>query len=327
MQRRFRQCEVISLMSSPYFTVFTPVFNRRHCLHRVWNSLCAQTERDFEWIVVDDGSTDGVGQLLNEYKAKASFPMSVLVQLNQGKHFAWNRAVDLANGVLFVPADSDDEFIPQTLARFRALWSAIPESVRDRYSGINVLCKDQNGKIVGDLFPQDVMTSDNLELFYRFKVDGEKWGCLRTDLLRQRKFPEITRRGCFPLGWCFFWLAQRYRVLCVNEVLRIYYRNLADSITKCHGTKIVSAAEVLYLGTGWNLGSNFDYIWRYTRVPRVVRYFVGWWRIGMVTGRTPWSMVADLESQKAKGVAWMTFPFGAVLYWMTYRRLKKELKV
>ena len=35
------------------FTVFTPVYNRKHTIHRVWNSLNAQTYRDFEWIIVD----------------------------------------------------------------------------------------------------------------------------------------------------------------------------------------------------------------------------------------------------------------------------------
>lgn len=308
---------------SPFFTVFTPVYNRKHCLHRVWDSLCAQTDRDFEWIVVDDGSTDGVGELLQAYSERATFPITVLTQVNQGKHFAWNRAVDLAKGVLFVPADSDDEFVPETLERFRAMWSAIPMPARERYSGVNVLCKDQNGEIVGNLFPQDVMTSDNLELTYRFKVEGEKWGCLRTDLLRQRKFPEIKGRGCFPLSWCFYWLAQRYRVLCVNEVLRIYYRNLSDSITKCHGAKIVSASEVLYLGIGWNLGTNFSYIRKYVSPAQLLRHFVGWWRVGLLTGRSPAKMVGDLESGGARRIAWITLPLGAGLYWVTYRKLKK----
>lgn len=308
---------------NPFFTVFTPVFNRKHCLHRVWDSLCAQTDRDFEWIVVDDGSTDGLTELLAEYQAKADFPMTVLSQSNHGKHFAWNRAVDLAKGYLFVPADSDDEFVPETLERFRSLWLSIPPQSRERYSGINVLCRDQYGEIVGDLFPQDVMTSDNLELFYRFNVQGEKWGCLRTDLLRQRKFPEIKGRGCFPLSWCFFWLAQRYRVLCVNEVLRIYYRNLSDSITKCHSAKIVSASEVLYLGIGWNLGANFNYIRKHLRPTQLIRNFVGWWRVGLLTGRAPSKMIGDLESSGAKRLALITFPMGAGLYWMTYRKLKK----
>jgi glycosyltransferase involved in cell wall biosynthesis len=311
-------------MNKPFFTVFTPVYNRRHSLHRVWDSLCAQTDRDFEWIVVDDGSTDGVGELLAEYQAKAAFPMTVLSQPNQGKHFSWNRAVDLAKGYLFVPADSDDEFIPETLERFRALWFAIPAVCRDHYSGINVHCRDQYGEFVGDPYPHDVMTSDNLELYYRFKIQGEKWGCLRTDLLRLRKFPEIRGRGCFPLSWCFFWLAQRYRALCVNEVLRVYYRNLDDSITKCHKKKRVDAAEVVYLAIGWNLDSNFDYIWKHVSLAQMIRSFVGWWRVGFLTKRDTIEMMADLKGVHPRMMAWCTLPMGVIFYWLTYGKQANE---
>lgn len=70
------------------FTVFTPVYNRRDKIHRVWDSLRSQTFRDFEWIVVDDGSTDNVMEILAIYKNEADFPVTILRQENKGKHFA-----------------------------------------------------------------------------------------------------------------------------------------------------------------------------------------------------------------------------------------------
>src|SRR5262249_48855085 len=132
------------------FTVFTPVFNRRHTLGRVWDSLRAQTSRDFEWVVVDDGSTDGVLELLREYEREAEFPMTVFRQPNGGKHAAWNRGVALARGELFLPADSDDRFVPETLERLALLWRSIPEADRPGFSGVNVLCRDpETGAVVG----------------------------------------------------------------------------------------------------------------------------------------------------------------------------------
>lgn len=68
------------------FTVFTPVYNRKDKIHRVWDSLQMQTYPNFEWVIVDDGSTDGIGSLLEEYKQKADFPVTVLTQANSGKH-------------------------------------------------------------------------------------------------------------------------------------------------------------------------------------------------------------------------------------------------
>ena len=55
----------------PLFTVYTPTFNRAHTLHRVFDSLQAQTYRDFEWLVIDDGSTDGTPALMERYQSEA----------------------------------------------------------------------------------------------------------------------------------------------------------------------------------------------------------------------------------------------------------------
>jgi glycosyltransferase involved in cell wall biosynthesis len=59
----------------PLFTVYTPTFNRAHTLHRVFESLQAQTCRDFEWLVIDDGSTDGTAELMQRYQSEAAFPV------------------------------------------------------------------------------------------------------------------------------------------------------------------------------------------------------------------------------------------------------------
>jgi len=142
------------------FTIFTPIYNGRHTIHRVWNSIQSQSYRDFEWIIVDDGSADNVYELLEEYKNRASFNVNIIMQKNMGKHFAWNKAVQAAQGELFVPADADDEFVPETLEIFNNTW----ENIEDKrfFSGINVLCKDPyTGFVVGDEFPVDGMISNN----------------------------------------------------------------------------------------------------------------------------------------------------------------------
>jgi glycosyltransferase involved in cell wall biosynthesis len=298
----------------PFFSVFTPVYNRRHCLHRVWDSLRAQTDQDFEWIVVDDGSTDGVEVLLAEYSAQAAFPVTVLRQANQGKHFAWNRAVGLAKGELFVPADSDDEFVPETLQRFRALWLAIPEACRGSYSGVNVLCRTQQGQLVGDLFPSDLLTSDNLELVYKYRVTGEKWGCLRTDLLRQRLFPEVTGRSNFPAGWVFQWLALRYKNLCVNEVLRVYYVNTGDSITSADPSKKFKGAEIFYIGGQWRLQHTLAYMARYQTPAKLLHDVVAFWRMAHYAGHPVRQVIADQGNAYAKALLLLTAPIGWAAY-------------
>jgi glycosyltransferase involved in cell wall biosynthesis len=289
------------------FSVFTPVYNRKDKIHRVWNSLNNQTYKNFEWIIVDDGSTDDILPLLYSVKEKAFFNVVILTQLNQGKHIAWNRAVDIAVGELFVGADSDDEFVPETLEIFAKYWSSIPLIDRNKYSGINVLCKDSvTGEIIGDKFPNSLFPSNNLELVYKYKIKGEKWGCVRTDLLRLRKNPNIPSDHC-PETWLWFWLARRYNVLCVNDVLRIYYRSEGDSITDKSGPKIFQKRlPIFYIFYLWHLSENIDYLLKYDKVNKIFNNFIKLWISVFYLKKNKLLFLKDLKSFYSRCFAVLT---------------------
>src|SRR5579859_986007 len=99
-------------MSQLPFTVFTAVYNSRKLIHRVWDSLRAQTFGQFEWVLVDDGSTDNSIELLEEFAREADFPVRIGRKENGGKHTAWNAGVAMAQVELFVVLDHDDKCIP-----------------------------------------------------------------------------------------------------------------------------------------------------------------------------------------------------------------------
>ena len=82
------------------FTVLTPTYNRAHTLARVYDSLCAQIFQDFEWVVVDDGSTDNTRELVEHWCQTAVFPINYVWQPNQHKKTAFNRGVREARGEL-----------------------------------------------------------------------------------------------------------------------------------------------------------------------------------------------------------------------------------
>ena len=93
------------------FTVFTPTYNRAHTLRVVFESLLNQTFKAingnpvFEWLVIDDGSTDETDRLVSRFQKEADFPIRYYYQDNSGKHVAMNKGVQLAQGALFLPAD------------------------------------------------------------------------------------------------------------------------------------------------------------------------------------------------------------------------------
>ena len=97
-------------------TILTTTFNRAHTLRRLFQSLQDQTDRSFEWTVIDDGSTDGTQDLLFELKRLKMLPVHVFCQENSGKHAAINVGVRAARGEWIFIVDSDDALSSDAVA-------------------------------------------------------------------------------------------------------------------------------------------------------------------------------------------------------------------
>jgi glycosyltransferase involved in cell wall biosynthesis len=205
------------------FTVFTPTYNRAHTLHRVYDSLGAQTLRDFEWIIIDDGSTDGTAKLVANWEKSADFTVRYFRQDHCGKHIAHNLAVREGRGKFFLPFDSDDACAPQALERFAYHWDAIPESQRASFCGVSALCCDQHGNLVGDKFPRDPFDANLRDVIYVHHIRGEKWGPELLELVRRYPFPQISGTHFVPEGLVWLDMAKTYKIRFVNEVLRTYH--------------------------------------------------------------------------------------------------------
>ena len=212
------------------FTVFTPTFNRAHTLPRVYESLTGQTFRDFEWLIVDDGSHDGTGALVETWRSEQRINVRYIYQENQGKHVAFNRGVAEARGNLFLILDSDDSCTPNSLERLLAAWHDVPLMERSRFSGVTCLCMDRDGRINGTTFPESPMDSDPITLQISYRVRGEKWGFHRTDILRAFPYPVFRGERFIPEGLIWNRIARRYKLRFINEPLRIY-EDLPDGLT------------------------------------------------------------------------------------------------
>lgn len=249
------------------FTVFTPTFNRAEVLPRVYECLLLQTFKDFEWLIVDDGSTDTTSSLVRSWISDSLswFPIRIIHQRNQHKKVAHNRAIQEANGELFLTLDSDDECTPNALERLAHHWFSIPNHERSKYSAVTVLCMDEYGEVIGDYFPcRTFIDSNPLDMYFKHKVRGEKWGFQRTDILLQYPFSENAARvpGYVPEGMIWMSIARKYKSRYVNEILRTYWRH--DKVISCRVTgkgeyKKNAAGALLYKVEF--LSKNADYVW------------------------------------------------------------------
>lgn len=205
-------------------TLFTPCYNGEKTIGRLFESVERQTCKDFEWIIINDGSTDRTDIIIKELIAKSSLSNIRYKNnlVNKGKHRVWNEAVDLAEGELFLPIDCDDTIRDYSISYFVEKWDAILD--KSKFSGINVCCYNpENNEIVGDMYEKNGLVTDNLELTYKFHLKGEHWGCIKTELVCSIKFPEIKANyysGMYLIGSIAL---TGQKLLCFNEPLRAYY--------------------------------------------------------------------------------------------------------
>jgi len=252
------------------FTVFTPTFNRAHTLDIVFESLMKQTFKVlngrpvFEWLIVDDGSTDNTKQLIETFQLKADFPIQYHFQQNAGKHLAINKGAAHAKGRFFLIADSDDEFLPQTLSIFYRHWQGLTEQQKKVCAGVACLSKEAyTGETIGSKnmnhFP--VFT---YELPYNIKHRRyyDTWGFIRLDIMKKFPFPNIIEEKFIPEGVVWNKICRNYKRLITNEVLRIvHYRK--DGFSKNVRLNYYRYSLGFYFYYMLNLQNNADLLARY----------------------------------------------------------------
>jgi len=226
-----------------FLTVFTPTFNRADKLHRVYNSIKKQTlqkvndEYIFEWIIVDDGSSDNTKEIVEKWKNESAFIIRYFYQENQGKPSASRKGIEEAKGELFLFADSDDEFLPETFETFYNIWHEFSDEEKEKCGGIGVLCKDQFGQRVGRDYPVTHQLIPSLEAVFGWRDIGmgETWAVLKTKNLKKAfKIPDEAKHLKF-IPESFFWSRIVFEIrpysFFINKVLRIYYKNEDDNIS------------------------------------------------------------------------------------------------
>lgn len=209
-------------------TVFTPTYNRGYLLDKLYESLLKQTNTDFEWLIIDDGSNDNTSNIINKFIDDNKIRIRYFYQENGGKHRAINKGLDIAEGELFFIVDSDDTLIPTAIEIVLEKYKSVENS--PEFAGISFNRGYSEKKIVGKTFSSEFMDCTNLERG-RNNILGDKSEIYRTKILRKIKFPEIDGENF--MSEIVLWnevARQGYKLRWYNEI--IYICNyLEDGLT------------------------------------------------------------------------------------------------
>lgn len=201
----------------PTLTVFTPAYNRAHTLPRTYESLCCQDCKDFVWLVVDDGSTDGTDALVKAWQTKDNgFEIRYLYKENGGMHTAHNAAYDAIDTELNVCIDSDDCLAEGAVRKILEQWRTVKDL---GYAGIIGLDADLGGNLIGKGFPLGLRET-TLSGYYAAGGSGDKKLVYRTDVVRQYPpYPVFDGEKYVALAYKYRLIDQDYTLSVLDEVL------------------------------------------------------------------------------------------------------------
>lgn len=218
-------------------TVFTPTYNRAYILDRCYQSLKRQTNKDFIWLIIDDGSTDNTKELVDSWlKNDNGFEIRYVYKENGGMHTGHNKAYELINTELNVCIDSDDYMPDNAIKDILEFWE---ENRNNNYSGIVALDMYENGEIIGKELPYQKST--RISDYYLNGGQGDKKLIYRTEVINKYPaYPEFEGEKFVPLDYKYLLADQDYELLIMNKpvcvveymedgssknMLRQYYRN------------------------------------------------------------------------------------------------------
>lgn len=200
-------------------TVFTPTYNRAYCLGRAYQSLVRQTCRDFEWLIIDDGSTDNTRELVELWQKEQVVPIRYIYQANQGMHGAHNTAFKNISSELSICLDSDDMLTDDCIAKVLTFWRKHPES-HGRVAGIMALDGHMDGSLLGSPFPTGVQEAVESWLREVKKMKGDKKLIYRTEVAKSvPEYPVFSDEKYGSMGFKSLLIDQNYGWLLMHEII------------------------------------------------------------------------------------------------------------
>lgn len=209
-------------------TVLTPTYNRAARLGDLFRSLQCQTLKDFEWLIVDDGSTDETEAVVQGFLKAADFPVRYLHRENGGKHRALNTGIAQISTLLTFIVDSDDTLLPEgieTISRFHEKYGDTP--------GIGVYSFLRTSPQKGILLqmPQEELIGSYVEERIRKSRPGDMAEVFFTEALREFPFPAFPGERFLSEDVVWIPLGLKYRTVFINQAIYVC-EYLEDGLTR-----------------------------------------------------------------------------------------------
>lgn len=216
-------------------TVFTPTYNRRHILNKLYESLKSQTFKDFIWLLVDDGSTDNTQEIVDKWISEGYLHIEYYYQNNQGKHAAHNTGVLHCKTEYFFCVDSDDYLPSDSLENIIQKFEQSNISERIDIAGLIAKRGYSLKNPISINFPIDVKEASIKELYKKYETKGDLAIIFKTKILREYLFPIFDGEIFVTEGIVYNQISMKYKMVLLGEIIYLgeylddgYSRNIID---------------------------------------------------------------------------------------------------
>ncbi|ETT12291.1 glycosyltransferase, group 2 family protein [Fusobacterium sp. CM21] len=197
--------------------ILTPTFNRKELLKDVYNSLQRQSIKNFKWIIVDDGSTDGTDEVVQNFKNK-DFEVEYIYKENHGKHTAINLGLKCIEEKLIMILDSDDVLKNDSIEKILSYWKIFSD---EGLAGMVFLKENKYNEIIGDKFRKDVFIENYIEIVENQKVSGDKAEVWVTEILKKYPFPIFPNENFIGESVVWYEISKKYNMAFINVSIQI----------------------------------------------------------------------------------------------------------
>ena len=300
-------------------TIITPTYNRAKTLPKVFESLLKQSFKDFIWIILDDGSTDNTTEIVENFQLfNPFFEIIYMKDKNRHKFLTVLEGVKMVKTPYFMVVDSDDIYPEDALETLISEVEKIEN--QDNYVAVMGLSADENGKIVGNQYPNNGFDGSIFEMRYKYKVRGDKFGIFITKTYQRevsdKDFSHYEGKGYIPQSVIFNdYDARGIKTRFMNKVVRFYLKDDDDaasvSNTRWSGKNLFGLAE----GHLSFLNSYGNQLFFYPKA--LLRNLIGYQTYAIKSGRKISTIFTEIKNPWIKILGIITLPFSII-----YQKLK-----
>lgn len=200
-------------------TVITPTYNRKDKIKNLYKSLKEQTTYNFNWLIVDDGSTDNTEELVKIWCDESPFSIQYYSQKNRGKHCALNLGISKIQTTYTFIVDSDDILTPDAIEKVNE--DAYKYENDDSICGLGYLRGYSEKEVIGDYYHQNDFIGNFIDVRFRKNINGDKAEVWKTEDLKSCPFPEIEGEKFLGEGYVWCTLALSKQMYFSNSIIYI----------------------------------------------------------------------------------------------------------